>query len=127
MAQKLKRTQRRKMKKPVVMSDSLNERAWINVVNSGAPSSLTAFARSRSTPQNLRELERSLSRIEAFSRHGPLRRHPVRPAILVNIPFHSWCTYLMIMQNKTSNNGNFIHFIRFIYFYYKTILRKNFL
>lgn len=101
-----RRNKRVKAKQKTLQSDSLNERSWINAVNSGTPASLTAFARSRATPQNLRELERSLSRIEAFSRHRRLRRHPVRPAIIVNGPFRNWCSDLMIMQNKGSNKGN---------------------
>lgn len=51
------------------MRDSRIERAWSNILNPGGLGSLTNFARNQKTSKNLRQLEKSLSRIEAFSRH----------------------------------------------------------
>lgn len=71
----------------------------------GGFGSLTQFAKSQKTPYDLRKLERSLSRIEAFSRHRRTRRRYLRPAIILNRPFFSYCTDLMIMENKRLNGG----------------------
>lgn len=95
----------RKTKKKIPVSDSLIERSWTNLKNDNALESLSAFAKSRKTAHNLRDLERSLSRIEAFSRTRPLRKIYPRPAYILHAPYYSWCTDLVEMEHKGSNKG----------------------
>lgn len=88
------------------MSDSLTERAWTNLKDEAALSSLGAFAKSRKNAHNLRELERSLSRIEAFSRTRLARKKFPRPAYILHKAYYIWCSDLVEMENKNSNDGN---------------------
>lgn len=88
------------------LSDSLIERAWSNLSGPGGLGSLSDFARSRKNPTNLKSLEKSLSRIPAFSMHRPIRKKIRRPAIIINRPFYSWCCDLIMMPDKWHNAGN---------------------
>lgn len=95
----------RKKKKTTPVSDMLTKRAWSNIMSPSGLTSLTEFAKSQKNAHNLRELEKSLSKIEAFSRHRPLRRKFPRPSIIINRPWYSWCMDLIQMENKFQNRG----------------------
>lgn len=88
------------------LSDSYVDRAWKNVLDPAGLSSLSDFARSRKTGRKLRDLERSLSKIEAFSRHRPVRKKITRPAIILHEVKSSYCSDLMEFQNKYHNKGH---------------------
>lgn len=96
---------RRKRGTRIPVQDEKVAQAWTNLKSNSSLSSLTAFAKSRKTPENLRELEKSLSRIEAFSRTRPLRRRFPRPAYILHSPNFAFCTDLVEMENKNSNKG----------------------
>lgn len=96
---------RQKRKKLNSESDSLVERNWSNLKGPGGFSSLTAFAKSRKNADNLRQLERSLSKIEAFSRHRGRHKKKSRPAVIVHKMNYLFCTDLIMMHNKKQNKG----------------------
>lgn len=95
-----------KKTKKTVISDSLIERAWTNLNEPSSLTSLTAFAKTRKSGESLQDLERSLSRIEAFSRHRPLKRKILRPSYIINRQHVSYCVDLMEFPDKYHNNGN---------------------
>lgn len=88
------------------MTDNEVEKVWTDPENKSSFSSLHAFAASTKTNRKLKDLEKSLSRIEAFSRTRPLRKKFPRPAYIIRSPYVGWCTDLVEMENKTSNKGN---------------------
>lgn len=80
--------------------------AWKNLLNEDSLTSLAAFAKSRKSTSNLRELEKALSSVEAFSRTRRLRKKYPRPAYIIHSPNLAWCTDLVDMQTKNGYKGH---------------------
>lgn len=100
-----KRTRRKVQKK--ILEESFVERAWKNVHDPGGLASLTAFARSRKNAYDLKDLEKKLSKIEAFSLHRPVRRRFKRPAYIFHGPNEHYCADLIQMGQYKWHNSNY--------------------
>lgn len=95
---------RKTRQQPVI--DRYISRRWGNLHNEEGLASLTAFARAHKNAYNLKELEKSLSRIPAFSMHRRTRKNTPRPAIIINRPFYSYCADLIQLTTlKKQNSG----------------------
>lgn len=83
---------------------------WEDLKQDGGLSSLKAFAKSRNNACNLRALEKSLSKIEMFSRYRRIRKTFTRPKIVVKNPYSLYCCHLLqISELARYNTGhNFI-------------------
>lgn len=97
---------RKKIKRLPVL-DSYIHRRWKNINSEQGLRSLTAFARAQKSGYNLRDLERSLSKIEAFSIHRPVRRNYPTPAIMVNEIGTSICFDLIQLTSLKKYNSNY--------------------
>ncbi len=96
-----------KRAKKITLEDRYVSRAYQNKYDPAFLSSLTAFAKSRKTAVNLKNLEKSLSKIESYSMHKPLRIKYKRPAQIIHSPNYSYCIDLIDMQKyKWHNNNN---------------------
>lgn len=94
-------------KKKITVSDSLIHRQWGNLKADGGLQSLSAFARSQKNSYNIKELERSLSKIPAFSLHRQNRKRVKRPAIIINSAFTSYCVDLIQLTSLSNYNSNY--------------------
>lgn len=98
---------RRKGKERLPVIDRYTNRKWKNVHSESGLTSLTAFAKAQGSGYNLRELERSLSRITAFSMHRPVRKNYPRPAIIINDVGVTICFDLIQLTSLKKFNGNY--------------------
>lgn len=95
-----------KRAKKTTLEDRYVARAYANNHDPAFLSSLTAFAKSRKNAVNLKNLEKSLSKIEAYSIHKPLRIRYKRPAQIIHSPNYNYCLDLIDMQSVKWHNDN---------------------
>lgn len=96
-----------KRRKKTTLEDSYVFRAYENKHDPAFLSSLTAFAKSRKNAINLKNLQKSLSKIEAYSIHKPLRIRYKRPSQLLHSPNYNYCLDLIDMQRYKYSNNNY--------------------
>lgn len=96
-----------KRRKKITLEDKYVERAYSNSRDPAFLSSLTAFAKSRKNAVNLKNLEKSLSKIEAYSIHKPVRVKYKRPAQIIHSPNYNYCVDLIDMQKYKYQNNHY--------------------
>lgn len=101
------KTNPKKLLKKKILKESFVEKAWQNVRDPGGLASLTAFAKSRKNAYDLKDLDKKLSRIEAYSMHRPVRRSFTRPAYIFHGPNQHYCADLIQMTQYKWYNSNY--------------------
>lgn len=106
----MKTRQGKRRKQKVIPNDKYIQKQWEDLRQAGGLSSLKAFAKSRKNAYNLRALEKSLSKIEMYSRYRRIRKKFTRPSIIVNTPYRLYCCDLLqISELARFNKGhNFV-------------------
>lgn len=94
------------MNKKQILNEKYQERAWENYSQPGSLRALYGFTKARNL-KNPAKLEKSLSKIYAFSVHKPTRRvYPTR-AIILKGPREHFCADLIDMQSFSHKNKDF--------------------
>ncbi len=98
---------RRSKKIPTVLSDQRVEKLYSNLHNQTGFASLSAFIKSFKDPVDIIALNKSLSKIPAFSRHRRVRRNYTRPSMIIRGLRQYYCSDIADMsmfypQNKVN-------------------------
>lgn len=96
-----------KRNKKLTLEDRYVAKAYENKHDPAFLGSLTAFAKSRKNAVNLKNLEKSLSKIEAYSMHKPLRIKYKRPSQVIHSPNYNYCMDLIDMQKFKYQNNHY--------------------
>lgn len=97
-------------KKPLQITDRYVHRAYLSPSNVGALGGLAKFAKARKI-KNLKELEHSLSKLPAFTKHRPARTNIERRPIIVKNPGDLVQCDLADMQKMKKVNKNFAYIL----------------
>lgn len=97
-------------KKPLQITDRYVHRAYLSPSNVGALGGLAKFAKARKI-KNLKELEHSLSKLPAFTKHKPARTNIERRPIIVKNPGDLVQCDLADMQKMKKVNKNFAYIL----------------
>ncbi|MES2286718.1 MAG: transposase family protein [Bacteroidota bacterium] len=88
------------------MNDSYVKRAWTNYSQPGSLRALHGFVKTRGI-KDIREAEKNLSNIYAFSVHKPARRKYPTRAIILKGPREHFCVDLIDLQKYSRKNSGF--------------------
>lgn len=94
-------------KTPLVLSDKRIEKLYSSLYNQTGFASLSAFVKSFKDPLDIIALNKSLSKIPAYSRHRWVKRNYVRPSMIVRGLRQYYCSDIADMsmlyhQNKVN-------------------------
>ncbi len=99
-----------KTKKKTLITDRYVHKAYLSPSNVGALGGLAKFAKARKIKQ-LSELERSLNKIPAFTKHRPARTNITRRPIIVKNPGELVQADLIDMQKHKRKNSFFAYIL----------------
>lgn len=97
----------KKPRKKLILSDKAVERLYSNLHNQTALGSIAQFAKTFKEPLDLVELEKSLSKIPAYSRHRRVRKRYLRPSLIVREPRQYYCADLAQVDLYKNSNNNY--------------------
>lgn len=97
-------------KKPVQIDERYVQRAYLTPSNVGALGGIASFAKARKI-KNIRELERSLNKLPAFTKHRPARGKIQRRPVIVKNPGHLIQCDLADMQKMKHVNKHFAYIL----------------
>lgn len=98
------------MPKPVPIDDRYIKRAYLTAGNVGALSGLASFAKARKI-KNLKELEKSLNQIPAFTKHRPSKTKILRRPVIVKYPGSLVQVDLIDLQKYKRKNKYFAYIL----------------
>lgn len=102
---------KKRKKEKIILADSYVRRLWQNLREPGtALSSITQFLKSRNGAINVKELAKSLAKIDAYSMHKRVRHHYKRPAYIIHTTRTSFCSDLADVSDLAKSNSS-IHFL----------------
>lgn len=90
-----------------VLNDYYVRKLWENLRQSTALTSLSAFAKARNNVDNLKELERTLSKIPSYSRHRRLLKNFKKPAIILHETGRAYSSDLADFQSLSRFNSGY--------------------
>lgn len=96
----------KKKKSPLILSDSRVQKLYSSLYNATGLGTIASFVKSFKEPLNLVELEKSLSKIPAYTRHRRVYRRYLRPSLIIHGPGQYYCSDLAVFENlKKFNSG----------------------
>lgn len=102
-----KQQKRQKEKKNAPIQEKYLQRLWKNIHSDLGLSSLSYFAKSLKSGNKLADIERSLSKIQGFALHRPLRRSYPTPAIITKEIGELYCCDVAHLEDLAPFNKGY--------------------